>query len=816
MFGFSIPRTFIVSLFFLFSLSAMAQGASTPDAPDSDASANVNVQKQFDAESLVKLQQHLNDIKQGVSVATTDKQLSELYVETQELIGKAEDGVQLLHPALEQVNTQLDVVGAPPAAGAPAEAPEVARQRRELTDTKAQMVKTQGQLETLKADATNLSKHIVQLRRSALKTQLALNSGSIMSWRFWAVLFTPQQEDLKKFNDFNQQWANVWNEAWQPGARSGTVVLGLLALAFWAFGRRLLERGLVWLSIQAFPDGRLRRSFLALGTVTVTVFTLWGGARLIYQIFEDLDAFTPIVEQFSNALLGLTIFSALVVGLGRALLSIRRPSWRLIAMPDPIANALQFYPPMLAALLMAFGSVEQVNTAINSSVPTAIFGNGIIALLIGLLMFSALYRVRIVRRSLLEEDAAAEVKGTIAGLIYVCVTLVSTVALLALLIGYISLARFLSYELVWVGIVLSVLYLAVKFVNDLCESLFSLNNASGKWIKQTFNLNERYLDQATILFSAIGKTVLLLLAIVALFNGTYGTTTPITLVEKIVEILGSDSLGKINIVPANLINAAISLTIGIYILRTARRWLSAKFLPKTAMDAGMRMSLVTLFSNVGYVLLILITLSILGIEWNKLAWIVSALSVGIGFGLQEIVKNFISGLILLTERPVKVGDLVSISGVEGDIRRINVRATEIQLSDKSTVIVPNSQLISQNVRNVTMGNAQGVATIALTFPLDIDPEQVRDILIEAYSSHELIFDTPGPSVTFSQLTPDGITLSVTGYVSSPRLVSRTKSDLLYEILKRLRAAGVKLSSPQSLVLQRHPQDDVGIEHRGEE
>ncbi|GKX58016.1 DUF3772 domain-containing protein [Leminorella grimontii] len=816
MFGFSIPRTFIVSLFFLFSLSAMAQGASTPDAPDADASANVNVQKQFDAESLVKLQQHLNDIKQGVSVATTDKQLSELYVETQELIGKAEDGVQLLHPALEQVNTQLDVVGAPPAAGAPAEAPEVARQRRELTDTKAQMVKTQGQLETLKADATNLSKHIVQLRRSALKTQLALNSGSIMNWRFWAVLFTPQQEDLKKFNDFNQQWANVWNEAWQPGARSGTVVLGLLALAFLAFGRRLLERGLVWLSIQAFPDGRLRRSFLALGTVTVTVLTLWGGARLIYQIFEDLDAFTPIVEQFSNALLGLTIFSALVVGLGRALLSIRRPSWRLIAMPDPIANALQFYPPMLAALLMAFGSVEQVNTAINSSVPTAIFGNGIIALLIGLLMFSALYRVRIVRRSLLEEDAAAEVKGTIAGLIYVCVTLVSTVALLALLIGYISLARFLSYELVWVGIVLSVLYLAVKFVNDLCESLFSLNNASGKWIKQTFNLNERYLDQATILFSAIGKTVLLLLAIVALFNGTYGTTTPITLVEKIVEILGSDSLGKINIVPANLINAAISLTIGIYILRTARRWLSAKFLPKTAMDAGMRMSLVTLFSNVGYVLLILITLSILGIEWNKLAWIVSALSVGIGFGLQEIVKNFISGLILLTERPVKVGDLVSISGVEGDIRRINVRATEIQLSDKSTVIVPNSQLISQNVRNVTMGNAQGVATIALTFPLDIDPEQVRDILIEAYSSHELIFDTPGPSVTFSQLTPDGITLSVTGYVSSPRLVSRTKSDLLYEILKRLRAAGVKLSSPQSLVLQRHPQDDVGIEHRGDE
>ncbi|MFP3617231.1 mechanosensitive ion channel, partial [Paraburkholderia sp. SIMBA_050] len=80
-------------------------------------------------------------------------------------------------------------------------------------------------------------------------------------------------------------------------------------------------------------------------------------------------------------------------------------------------------------------------------------------------------------------------------------------------------------------------------------------------------------------------------------------------------------------------------------------------------------------------LLVLMTLGLLGVKWSNLAWIVSALSVGIGFGLQEIVKNFVSGLILLTERPVKVGDMVSIAGVEGDIRRINVRATEIQLSD---------------------------------------------------------------------------------------------------------------------------------------
>jgi potassium efflux system protein len=140
--------------------------------------------------------------------------------------------------------------------------------------------------------------------------------------------------------------------------------------------------------------------------------------------------------------------------------------------------------------------------------------------------------------------------------------------------------------------------------------------------------------------------------------------------------------------------------------------------------------------------------------------------------------------------------------VEGDIRRINVRATEIQLSDKSTVIVPNSQLISQNVRNATMGNAQGVATIALTFPLDIDPEQVRSLLLDAYNAHEQILDTPAASVSFKELGPTGIILSVTGYVSSPRIVSGTRSDLLYEILKMLRAAGISLSQTQTMILEK--------------
>src|SRR3546814_5716488 len=132
----------------------------------------------------------------------------------------------------------------------------------------------------------------------------------------------------------------------------------------------------------------------------------------------------------------------------------------------------------------------------------------------------------------------------------------------------------------------------------------------------------------------------------------------------------------------------------------------------------MRLSAATLFGYAGYVLVFSLTLSAVGIGLERVAWIASELSVGIGFGLQAVVQNFVSGLILLAERPVKVGDWVSLGGVEGDILRINVRATEIQMSDRSTVIVPNSELVTKTVRNVTHSNPLGVVQVKLTMPLD--------------------------------------------------------------------------------------------------
>ncbi|TBV04472.1 DUF3772 domain-containing protein [Stutzerimonas kirkiae] len=745
------------------------------------------------------LQERLDQIKQAVSADNDDTRLGELKAQALELGRNARELLDQLQAEQAPLQTQLDVLGPRPEPDAIQETEQVSSQRDQLERQLAALQARDEQVLAIQNGASALVAQIVELRRGLLKTQLAMNSGSLLGVAFWSPLFSPSSEDARLIGDFFQQLRGVLAQAWSAGLVSA-LYLALALLVGW-YGRGLLDRFLTWCCIHWLPLGRLRRSALTFASSLDTFLVAFIAVTLLCQsLFRHADAGSEIAILADN-LTEMTLFSALIAGIGRALLANDRPSWRLPAMDDAVALALKPFPLLLAGIVLLFGILERAHPTVGAGIRYSILLNGLSALSIATVVVLMFLRTNHVRRQLSAAGTAPEARSTLAGLLHMGAGLVAVAVLLALLAGYVQLAHFLAYELIWAAIVLACLYLLSRLCVDAIEAVFAPDNRCGYLLKQSLNLDDRHLAQAASLMSALCRCTLVLLAIVALLNGAFGDTTPLSLLQRFVELLGGDGWGQLEIVPARIFNALLCLLLGIYVLRTAKRWLERDFLPKTSLDTGIRSSVVTLASNLGYVLLILVTLAALGVQWSKLAWIVSALSVGIGFGLQEIVKNFISGLILLTERPVKVGDLVSIAGVEGDIRRINVRATEIQLSDRSTVIVPNSQLISQNVRNVTMSGAQGVVGITLTFPLDIDPEQVRDLLLDAFRRQESILETPAPSVSFSQLAPTGIVLSTTGYVSSPRSVSSTKSILLFEILKDLRAAGINLSSPQRLQIE---------------
>ncbi|RQR99922.1 DUF3772 domain-containing protein [Burkholderia sp. Bp8991] len=806
-----------IALFALLQFAAIATASAFPTAASAPGASGVGVPVPTislnDAVARLKQMQVQQDrIKQQTSNATNSKELDELGDATQELSADVDKLQSQLAPQRTQVQAQLDVLGPPPAPGASPETPAVEQQRETLNARKAQIDAALKQAADQKTNLANLNDQFAKLHRSLLKNQLAFRSGSIFGAQFWLPLFHLSPDDVQRLEDFNDELRDMLRSSWTPGQRAITTLLLIAALAAWLGGRRVVERGLAWFCLNRLPPTRLRRSALALATAFSTLLATAVAVQILYLALarhsELTSSMTDLWDQFAK----LAVTCALIAGLGRALLCTKHPSWRLPALADPVALAMKPFPGVLAALLLMSGTLESINRIVDTSLSVTLFGRGIVSLVVALTVGASILHANRVRTALAASGEAPEQRSTLAGLIHAGVTLAIVVSLVALLIGYITVARFITYELVWFEIVVCSVYILTQLTRDASESLFSANLSTGKQIKHLFALDDRHLDQAHTVVSGLGTSLLMLIAAIALLTGGFGTT-PSDLLDSAVAMIGGQRLQSLNIMPDRILNAVIGFAIGFYLLRSVRRWLDGEFMPALGMDAGMRVSLITLFTNVGYVLLVLMTLGLLGVRWSNLAWIVSALSVGIGFGLQEIVKNFVSGLILLTERPVKVGDMVSIAGVEGDIRRINVRATEIQLSDRSTVIVPNSQLISQNLRNVTMGNStQGVATLMLTFPLNTDPEQVRDLLLDAYREHPAILDKPAPSVTFSQLAPDGITLSVTGYVASPRIASSTKSDLLFEILKQLRAAQITLSTPQMLVVQNMPASDASAPH----
>jgi small-conductance mechanosensitive channel len=790
-------RNTLKSLFFV-ALTVLAAGSSLLCAADLPAPSATTAAPlvEVSQSDLQALQLRLDGLKQQISAANNYNQLEGPQDRVQTFILDVDRLSASLLPQQAQLAVQLGVLGAAPDTQIAAEQAEIAAQRALLSEQKNKVDATLKSLAALKQSAAELITQIAGIRRTLLESELTLRTDSILSPAFWSPLVVPEPDDHQRLKFFIDQVNLTWATVWAPGERFFTCVLVLLALAFWTVGRRLAERGLTWLCIHRMPEGRLRRSALAFASALATLGTTAIALHLLFYACTRHEALTPVLQTFSEEFEKAVYACVLITALSRALLSTQHPSWRLPSMADSVALALRPYPRILAATLLVLVTLVQVSNATGMSSQIVIAQRGVIAIVVIVILVPLLLRVGKVRKALISANEP-EAASTFAGAIYSIATVCMGVSALALLTGYVSLARFITFELVWAYIVLAGFYLLVQVVKDACEYLFSPRYSAGKTLKQTLGLGDRRLEQISIVLSGASRAGLLLLAVITLFVGGIGTTFG-QLTSNVLGILGGAGLRKLNIVPAHLINAVLALLIGIYLIRALRRWLDNEFLPKTDMDPGMCASLSTLFSNIGYATVILLTLSSLGVRWTNLAWIVSALSVGIGFGLQEIVKNFVSGLILLTERPVKVGDLISISGVEGDIRRIIVRATEIQLSDRSIVIVPNSQLISQNLRNVTLGgSAQGVASLELMFPLDIDPEQVKELLLNTYRENENILDKPASYVRFSKLSPDGITLTVTGYVGSPRIVGGTKSDLLFEILKRLGDAGIALAKPAS-------------------
>ncbi|WP_009912230.1 DUF3772 domain-containing protein, partial [Burkholderia humptydooensis] len=329
---------------------------------------------------------------QQASAATTYKQLDALDESTQALAADVDKLTAALVPTRAQLQAQLDVLGPPPAPGAAPETAAVARQRADLNARKTQFDAALKQAADEKESLANLMQQYSKLRRSLLRDQLVLRSGSILGAQFWAPLVHPSDDDQQELDAFSAQIGQVLSAAWEPGRRLGTALLLAAALAVWTLGGRLAERALAWFSLTKLPETRVRRSALATSIAVSSIVTTGIAVQFVYLALTRDVVLTSALQDFADELAKLALTCALIAGLGRALLCTRHPSWRLPALADEVALAMRPFPAILAALLLVAGALEELNRTADTSLQVTLFGRGIVSLVVVVTIGASLLR----------------------------------------------------------------------------------------------------------------------------------------------------------------------------------------------------------------------------------------------------------------------------------------------------------------------------------------------------------------------------------------------------------------------------------------
>ena len=357
----------------------------------------------------------------------------------------------------------------------------------------------------------------------------------------------------------------------------------------------------------------------------------------------------------------------------------------------------------------------------------------------------------------------------------------AVVAFVTSVVGYVALARWTIFPLIETLAVIAILVVIYLRLNALLSVV----------------AESQYQEQAHNVLPAIrfGLVLLFTLAATPLIAYFWGIRTAelgdlLVLLRDGVTIGGSTiSLGTVAVFFGVFI-------LGYILTRWVQRLLNTAFLNRMEMDQGTRSAIITATGYVGIMLAFVAAVGAAGIDLSNLALVFGALSVGIGFGLQSIVANFVSGIIMLIERPIKEGDSIVVNGYAGIVDKISVRATRIQSFDHDDVIIPNSELISGTVRNRTLTDRMTRIECAVGIAYDADINAAFDIIYEIARNHERTVEDPAPFVMLEQLGDNALMLRLYCFIDEVGKAGSTKSEMYVQIVRKFAEHGISIPYPQ--------------------
>ncbi|MFL9825319.1 DUF3772 domain-containing protein [Rhodoplanes sp. SY1] len=739
------------------------------------------------AASLESNRSALEEIEKALAAETHfEDTLAEMRRRLTPMRSDLRDTAQALEDELNQVTAQLKQLGDAPEDDEPKEDAGLAAERDKLEKRQSEVDAGLKQARLLIQRADDASIKVTDLRRGLFTKELLARSPGLFNRTFWGDLSDGIPSETGRVVQLVRAW---WLYAANAAGR-GNVIGALLTLAGFALAAVLLFRWLRQRLSQERMTAQFGRAFQAVMVLLVHAVAMPGAVLVTVLVLENFGLMPAWIKAIGVGLALAVLAASTGRAVALALFAPGEPGRRLFAWSDAEAARATRHLTWAARMLGLAAFLNLLHKTTTAPIALTVATSALLALVTAAIAFHFMWRTA--RSSVVDDDAPP---GSAQGGIRIRVVLAVFVAgmLIPLATGYIALAAFVASRLVIVLTLTGALVILDAFVDALFGQVLSSSSERGRAVAALLGLSHRGLDLISTLLSGIIRVALLVVVILAVL-GPWGVFADDVL-SRVAEAAFGWQVGGVTISIQTILGAIAILLIGVLAVRGAQRWLQTSFLPRTALDPGLQHSIAALFGYAGLIGVLAAVLGAIGIDLQKIALIAGALSVGIGFGLQSIVQNFVSGLILLAERPIRVGDWVVVKNEEGFVRKISVRSTEIETFDRASVIIPNAEFITSSVKNWTHANTLGRVTLKVRVAYDSDVAQVRDILAGCARAHPLVLKAPPPGVYLLGFGEIGLDFELRCILSNVENGLTVKSDLHVAVLQKFRENGIKIPYP---------------------
>ena len=705
-------------------------------------------------------------------------ELNDLRDELQRVRAGIEDFWKRLEPPLAAAKDQVALLGPAPAAGQPPEPEQAALNRAGLNYLFGLLSAGQAAVHSANLRIDQLINTIQDIRRKNFTTSLLQPVPGIYSYQTWANLPDYVPSATSRVRDLLVEWwdsVRDQNEVLLIGFEAILLWL-VLTIAAWHGAHRLRRWG---------HDGEppfWRRASSAAGVILLRILPVVAPIMFLYGMIAEAHALPERVDWifYSTAQSIIIIFA--INALVTTVFAPWSSQWRLIPASDRAAARIC---GLILTLAIAYG-VTTLIYVVTRIVQAPFALTVAVAFPSSLLLAAIIVAILLTPLDGQHQERMPSLRWLTALRIPIWITVAAIVV--CALGGYLALSRFLAQQLIVTGSILSFVYLLLLWVDGLMHGLGDDSAATGLWLKERAGLEQRRRKQLVLPIGLVLKFAVLVFS-VPLILLQWGYRWP-DIYDWYSQFFGFH-IGNTQVSFGVLLASIIVFGLAYAAARVFQGWLDAHVLKPAGISGGVRDSIRIGVGYVGIVIAALAAFSYAGFNLSNLAILAGAFSVGIGFGLQSVVNNFVSGLILLAERPIKVGDLVVVGGEEGYVRKISVRSTEVETSERARVLIPNSCFITEKVKNWTLRDNTRRVVIPISVGYGCDPRKVMATLLKVAQDNPNVMTTPAPSVDFD-FGADSLNFKLYAFVYDLNKGGSTSTDLRIAILDAFNEAGIAM------------------------